>query len=150
MKKSKCDKFKLKKLGGKKRKKLHNSKIQILSKLKNVKGHRPSANLREERKIFLVLVHTVLLSNGANSGFTLFITPLRKSLHYPHRTGKMSVIEPILFMCFEWMKMTSPYMLNIPKHIPCSLHNVQTFRIPQRGFVECKCQVCPFSQQNWV
>ena len=41
------------------------------------KGHRPSANLGEEGKTFSVLVHSFLLSDGANSGFTLSITPLR-------------------------------------------------------------------------
>ena len=30
------------------------------------KGHRPSANLREEGKMFSVLVHSFLLSDGAN------------------------------------------------------------------------------------
>ena len=61
--------------------------------------------------MFLVLVHKFLLSDQANSGLTLFITPLRQSLSYPHVTTEMSVVEHILFT----------YRQNIPQQIPCSL-----------------------------
>ena len=67
-----------------------------------VKGHRPSGSaLREGGQMFSVLVQSFLLSDGANSGLTLSITPFRLSLGYPHVTYEMNVLEPILFTCFE-------------------------------------------------
>ena len=53
-------------------------------------------------------MHSFLLSDEANSGYTLYITPMRLFLSYPHVTTKMSVLEPILFSCFELLKTTSP------------------------------------------
>ena len=64
---------------------------------------------------------------------------------FPHVTTKMSVLEPILFKFFEWMKTTSPFRQNTPRHIACSLQEGQTFRIPQRSFQEYESRVCPFS-----
>ena len=104
----------------------------------------------KEEKTFLVLVHSFFLSDEANSGFTLSITPLRWSLSNSHVTTKMSVLEPILFICFEGMKTTPPSRENIPQQIPCSLQEEQTFRKPQGGVGGCKSWVCPFLQQNWV
>ena len=70
-------------------------KSKILIKKKY--GNRPSANFQEGGKMFSVLLHPFLLSDEANSGFTPYITPLRKSLSYPHMTTKMSVLGSILF-----------------------------------------------------
>ena len=61
----------------------------------------PSTNVRYGGKTLSVLVYSLLLSHGANLGFTLSITPLRYSLSYPHVKPKMSELEPILFTCFE-------------------------------------------------
>ena len=44
---------------------------------------------------------------------------------------KISLIEFILFTCFERMKTTSPSRQNIPQHIPCSLQEGLGFRIPE-------------------
>ena len=62
-----------------------------------------------------------LMSNEANSGFTLYITHVKYYLSYPDLTTKISVLEPILFTCFEGMKTTSPYRQNITQPIPYSL-----------------------------
>ena len=59
---------------------------------------------KEEKRVFFVfffiLVHPFLLSDEANSGFTLCIITLRYYSSYPHVTTKMSVLEPILFTYF--------------------------------------------------
>ena len=58
------------------------------------KGHLPSANLRKGGKTLSVLVYSLLLSHGANLGFTLSITLLRYVLSYPHVKLKISELEP--------------------------------------------------------
>ena len=73
-----------------------------------------------------------------------------ESVSYPHATTKMSVLKPILFTCFDWMKTTSPSRQNIPQHILCSLQEGHTFRIHPRGFKVCKSCVFPFSQLSFI
>ena len=64
-------------------------------------GHLPSDNLRQGGKRSTVLLHSFLLADRANSGFTLSITPLRYDYSKHLVETKMSVLDPVLYTYFE-------------------------------------------------
>ena len=65
------------------------------------KGHPPSDHLREGGKTLSVLVHTFLLSVGANVGLTISVTPLMHSQSTPLVRTKISDLGPVLSTCLE-------------------------------------------------
>ena len=74
-----------------------------------------------EKKTVSILVHSLLLWDGANSGITLSITTLRCCESKPLVEAKIIVLGPALSTCFEWMKTTCPAGQNIQQHTHLSL-----------------------------
>ena len=75
------------------------------------KGHLPSANLRQGGKT----LSPTLIFTGRSCKLRIytFHNPLRYDYSKHLVQTNMSVLDPVLYTYFEWMKMTSPSRQNI-------------------------------------